>query len=189
MDVSYTWAHSWGNHEGYVQSDIGQDDAGITQNFDQPGMTDFSSGNLPNDRRHTVKVYGTSQLDNGVRFGTSAMWQSGRPQSCFGVHPTDVFAAAYGAFSFYCNGEPSGRGNGPKTPDILNVDLSAQYTMELGATNVLLSLDIFNVFNSQNATLINEIAETFAGAPDPDYGKIQQFQQPRWLRLSARVRF
>ena len=189
MDASYTWAHSWGNHEGYVQSDIGQDDAGITQNFDQPGMTDFSSGNLPNDRRHTIKVYGTYALDNGLRFGSGLMWQSGRPQSCFGVHPTDVFAAAYGAFSFYCNGEPSGRGEVGTTPDILNVDVNAQYTWEVGATDVLLSLDIFNIFNSQNATVINEIGETFAGEVNPNYGKIRQFQRPRWLRLSARIRF
>jgi hypothetical protein len=214
LNLSYTWAHSWGNHEGYVQSDIGQDDAGITQNFDQPGMTDFSYGNLPNDRRNTVKAYGSYQLDNGLRFGVGAMWQSGRPMSCFGVHPTDVFAADYGAFSFYCDqdgpdtrpgfdvdtgepadvadvyiGTPSGRGKAGRTPDILNVDMNAQYTMELGGTDVLFSLDVFNVLNSQNATVINEIAETFSGTPDDDYGKIRQFQQPRWVRLSARVRF
>lgn len=221
MNLSYTWAHSWGNHEGYVQSDIGQDDAGITQNFDQPGMTDFSYGNLPNDRRHTIKGYGTYQLDNGLRFGAGIMWQSGRPKSCFGVHPTDVFAAAYGAFSFYCDqdgpdmvpgtgepfvtdpdtgelvpddvavyiGTPSGRGKAGRTPDILNVDMNVQYTMDLGGTDVLLSLDMFNVFNSQNATVINEIAETFSGTPDVNYNKIRQYQQPRWLRLSARVRF
>jgi len=53
----------------------------------------------------------------------------------------------------------------------------------------MLSLDVFNVFNSQNATVINEIAETFSGTPDDDYGKIRQYQQPRWVRLSARIRF
>lgn len=187
--ASYTWAHSWGNHEGYVQSDIGQDDAGITQNFDQPGLTDYSNGNLPNDRRHTVKGYGSYQLENGLRFGGSVMWQSGRPKSCFGVHPTDVFAADYGAFSFYCNGQPAPRGTAGTTPSTLNVDINAQYVMQLGKTDVLLSMDVFNVFNGQKPTVYNEIAETFAGAPDEDYGKIRQYQQPRWLRLSARVAF
>lgn len=55
-DLSYTYAISKGNHEGYVKSDNGQDDAGITTNFDQPGLVDFSSGRLPNDRTHTFKA-------------------------------------------------------------------------------------------------------------------------------------
>lgn len=189
LNGSYTWSHSWGNHEGYVKSDNGQDDAGITQNFDQPGLTDFSYGNLPNDRRHTIKVYGTYQLENGLRFGTNVMWQSGRPLSCFGVHPTDVFAQAYGADSHFCGGEGVKRGSLGTTPDILTVDVSAQYEWSAGDTNVLFSLDIYNLFDSANATVMNEFFETDGGQPDSDYGLIRQYQQPRTLRLGARIRF
>ena len=189
MAASYTWAHSWGNHEGYVKSDNGQDDAGITQNFDQPGLTDGAGGNLPNDRRHTVKVYGSYQLDNGLRFGASMLYQSGRPQNCFGVHPTDVFAAEYGADSHFCGGELVPRGSLGTTPDIMNVDASMQYNMEVGRTDVLLSLDIFNVFNAQNPTVYNEFGETDGGVADSDYGLVRQYQRPRFMRLSARVGF
>ncbi len=186
---SYTWSRSWGNHEGYVKSDNGQDDAGITQNFDQPGLVDASYGNLPNDRRHTLKVYGTYQLDNGLRFGGNFFYQSGRPLSCFGVHPTDVFAQAYGADSHFCNGSPVKRGSLGTTPDILTIDASVQYNWELGGTDVLLSLDVFNLFNAQNATVLNEFAETDGGQPDSDFGLIRQYQQPRTLRFSARMNF
>ncbi|MGB5164679.1 MAG: TonB-dependent receptor [Woeseiaceae bacterium] len=189
MAASYTWAHSWGNHEGYVKSDNGQDDAGITQNFDQPGLTDGAGGNLPNDRRHTVKVYGSYQLDNGLRFGASMLYQSGRPQNCFGVHPTDVFAAEYGADSHFCGGELVPRGSLGTTPDIMNVDASMQYNLEVGRTDVLLSLDIFNVFNAQNPTVYNEFGETDGGVADSDYGLVRQYQRPRFMRLSARVGF
>ncbi len=182
MAASYTWAHSWGNHEGYVKSDNGQDDAGITQNFDQPGLVDNSDGNLPNDRRHTVKVWGSYQLDNGVRFGSSLFFQSGRPRSCFGVHPTDVFAAAYGNSSHFCDDIGVPRGSLGRTPDIINLDLNAQYNLEVGRTDVLLSLDIFNVFNSQNPTYYHEEFDT-------NYGEIQQYQRPRFMRVSARVGF
>ena len=164
LGATYTWAHSWGNHEGYVKSDNGQDDAGITQNFDQPGLTDFSEGNLPNDRRSTVKAYGTYQLDNGLRFGASMLYQSGRPMNCFGVHPTDDFAAAYQNSSHFCQGEGISRGTAGQTPDLTNVDLNMQYNMDLGATNVLFSLDIFNLFNSANATVFNEYGDTTGGA-------------------------
>jgi hypothetical protein len=189
LDMSYTWAHSYGNHEGYVKSDNGQDDAGITQNFDQPGLTDYSYGNLPNDRRHTIKAFGTYALDSGLRFGANVLWQSGRPLSCFGVHPTDEFAYEYGADSHFCGGEPVKRGSLGTTPDILNVDFSAQYNWDMGNTNVLLTLDVFNVFNSQNATVLNEFYESDSGVADSDYGLVRQYQAPRTVRLSARLNF
>ena len=184
MDASYTWAHSWGNHEGYVKSDNAQDDAGITQNFDQPGLVDNSYGDLPNDRRHTFKAYGTYQLDMGLRLGTNFLYQSGRPRSCFGLHPTDVFAQAYGnSDSHYCGGLPVQRGSLGTTPDLTRVDLNAQYTLELGRSEVILSADIFNVFNAQAVTSYNEDGDT------GNYQQIRQYQQPRTLRLSARLRF
>jgi len=184
MDFSYTWAHSWGNHEGYVKSDNGQDDAGITTSFDQPGLTDNSNGDLPNDRRNTLKLYGTYQLDNGLRLGTNFLYQSGIPKSCLGLHPTDVFAQAYGnTASHFCEGEAAPRGSLGTTPDIMRVDLNAQYTLELGRSEVILSADLFNVFNAQNAVKFNEFGDT------GNYDKVRQYQQPRALRLSARLRF
>ena len=55
----YTWARSVGNFEGAVKSDIGQADAGITQDFDFPAVMDGSQGYQPNDRRHTFKFFGS----------------------------------------------------------------------------------------------------------------------------------
>jgi len=182
LSGSYTWAHSYGNNEGYVRSDNGQDDAGLTTNFDQPGLTDFGSGNLPNDRRHTVKLWGTYQMDNGVRFGAAFMAQSGRPISCFGVHPTDDFAAAYDNASFYCDGQPVPRASKGKTDMWWNLDLNAQYTIEMESAQLVLSADIFNVFNLQKTREVFEDDTPFYGLPTG-------FQPPRMMRVSARYRF
>ena len=186
IDMSYTWSESEGNHEGYVISDIAQDDAGITQNFDQPGLTDYQDGPLPNDRTHTFKAFGSYEFNNGFRIGANFLAQSGRPYGCMGVHPTDVFAADYGAFSRFCGGVPQKRGNHGELPTITNMDLNAQYTVEIGNTDVLLSLDVFNVFNSDKKVRISEVGETFGGAPEPNYLKPTAYQLPRTLRLSAR---
>ena len=62
MKGSWTIAHSYGNTEGYVKSDNGQGDAGITQDFDHPGLMEGSNGYLPNDRRHTIKLNGSYGL-------------------------------------------------------------------------------------------------------------------------------
>ena len=112
--------------------------------------------------------------------------QSGRPISCFGVHPTDDFAQAYGAASHFCAGNAVPRGSLGETPAIYNIDLSAQYNLEIASTDVLLTLDIFNILDRDQATNVNEIAETGGGVADPDYGFASGYQRPRGIRLSAR---
>jgi len=182
INASYVWSHSWGNNEGYVRSDNGQDDAGLTTNFDQPGLTDHGSGDLPNDRRHTIKVFGNYQLANGIRFGGNLLWQTGRPKGCFGVHPTDTFAAQYGDESFYCDGKPVPRGSLGRTENIMNLDLNAQYLFEMGDSELLVSLDIFNVFNNQAVTEVREQE----GIP---FGKPTSYQTPLSYRLGLRYRY
>lgn len=182
LDASYTWAHSWGNNEGYVRSDNGQDDAGLTTNFDQPGLTDFGSGNLPNDRRHTIKMYGTYQLENGIRLGANVMWQTGRPKGCFGLHPTDTFAAEYGNASFYCDGEAVPRGSLGTTPSYTNIDLNAQYSFDVGGSDLVVSFDMFNVLNADSVIEVQE-------DDTANFGKTTSFQDPRSYRLSARYEF
>jgi len=185
-DMSYTWSESVGNHEGYVKSDNAQDDAGITQNFDQPGLVDNSYGKLPNDRAHTLKAWGSYQFNNGLRLGASLLAQSGRPISCFGVHPTDVFAADYGASSHFCQGRSVGRGSLGRTNTLTNLDMNLQYDLEVAGRTVLLSMDVFNVFNTARITRFNENGDTFGGDNEPNYGLPLSFQSPRAIRLSAR---
>jgi hypothetical protein len=50
----------------------------------------------------------------------------------------------------------------------------------------LLTLDIFNILDRDQATRVNEIAETDGGVADPDYGFASGYQRPRGIRLSAR---
>lgn len=73
---SYTWSHNYGNVEGYVRSDNGQDDAGLTTNFDFPGLMEGAFGDLPNDRRHQLKFFATFEL---TRAGRSTARSRSRP--------------------------------------------------------------------------------------------------------------
>ncbi|MBN8430212.1 TonB-dependent receptor [Microbulbifer salipaludis] len=185
MDASYTWGHSWGNSEGYVRSDNGQDDAGLTTNFDQPGLLDGGYGNLPNDRRHTVKAYGHYKLDMGLSLGANFMWQTGRPLNCFGEHPTDLFAQDYGDESFYCDGQLVRRGSVGRTQNYWNLDLSAQYPVEFGNNQkLLLSLDVFNALNNDTITEVNE-----SGLNPATYLEPLVYQAPRSIRLGVRYDF
>jgi hypothetical protein len=107
-----------------------------------------------------------------------------------GVHPTDDFATAYSAASHHCQGVGSKRGTAGTTPSMLNVDLAVQYTMDSGINlNVLFSFGLYNVFNSANALTFNEAGDTAGGTVNPNYGQVRQYQRPRSMRLSARLRF
>lgn len=189
LQGSYTWSHSYGNYEGWVRSDNGQDDAGITTNFDQPGLLDGAGGNLPNDRRHNLKLFGAYGFDNGLSLGGNLSIRSGRPQNAFGVHPTDEFAALYGQESFYVNGVLQPRGSLGTTPTVTRFDASAQYPFAIGNGQINLRMDIFNVFDFDEVTQINEFAEEDNGSPDPNYGLPEYYQTPRSVRFSAQLRF
>jgi hypothetical protein len=195
---SYTYSKLKGNSEGFVQSDFGQDDAGITQDFDQPGFIPGSSGYLPNDRRHRIKLYGAYTFWNALTLGTNITVESPRPLSCFGFNPTDAFANVYGAASHYCGLVLSPRGTAAKTDWVKQVDLSARYKLAM-ANNLTLQLraDVFNVFNSQAIQKRNEIgdldiATSAGGLPtavnhNPNYNNPSLYQSPRYIRLGLDV--
>lgn len=198
MSFTYTWSHSWGNTEGAVRSDNDQTDSGLTTNFDQPGLLDGAYGNLPNDRRHAVKVTGAYQVFENFTLGANFRWTSGRPLNSFGYHPTDLFASYYDAESFVKDGELVSRGSEGRTPSTWTLDLSAKYLIELEQADVALRADIFNLFNNDDATQLNEINERYAGQSDegiflgeynPSYGLPTSFQTPRYVRFSVEVNF
>jgi outer membrane receptor for ferrienterochelin and colicin len=186
---SYTWSHSYGNYEGYVNSDIGQDDAGITQTFDFAAFSEYGNGNLPNDRRHNLKVFGSYAFDFGLQLGANAYFRTGRPINGFGVHPTDPWAQRYGAFAFYNNGEPCPRGCGGTTDSLWGLDLMARYDVKLGPARGYLRIDAFNVFNDAAVSEVDEFAEYSSSAANPDYLKALGYQSPRRVRFGLGVNF
>ena len=89
LQGSYTYARSKGNTEGGVKSDNGQGDTNVTQDFDYKELTVDTYGFLPNDRRHTLKLFGSMKVTDEWRVGANLLVQSGRPLNCFGVFDRD----------------------------------------------------------------------------------------------------
>ena len=89
LQGSYTYAKSKGNTEGGVKSDIGQDDTNVTQDFDYLELTRDTYGYLPNDRRHSLKLFGAYELTDEWTVGANLLIQSGRPINCLGVLDLD----------------------------------------------------------------------------------------------------
>lgn len=191
--ISYVLSYSKGNTEGYVKSDNGQDDAGITQDFDHPGLMEGSSGYLPNDRRHTLKFTGSYAYTDEWRLGTSVQVQSGRPKNCFGVYAGSIKddSALYGAASFYCDGKLVPRGSLGRTEWTRDVSLQATYT-PARIKGLSVTLDVFNIFNERGIRGINEVGELDGvGVVNPTYGRpsLASLQRPRYVKITAGYEF
>ncbi len=198
LQGSYLLARSFGNYEGSVKSDNSQTDAGLTQDFDTPGLTDGITGRLPNDRKHTLKVFGSYQVNDQISLGANATVQSPRQFGCFGVHPTDVIASLFGASSFFCdlNGdgtkELTPRGSVLSSEWTKRLDVSVNFTPDvpgIGALTPSFRVDVFNVFNSHDVTDRDEFGERGNGSARAQFGEPTGFVPPRSVRFSARVEF
>lgn len=191
LQGSWTISESIGNTEGYVKSDNGQTDAGITQDFDQPGLTDGSFGLLPNHRGHVFKLFGSYQLTDNLLIGGNVNISSPRPYGCIGVHPTDGFAQAYGAASYFCDGVSTPRGTVFESDWIKQVDMSVRYNVPInvGAGELVLRADVFNIFNFRGVNDLNEFGELNNGATNPNYRAPIAYQTPRYVRLGFDLTF
>ena len=165
LQGSYTWSLSEGNYEGQAKSDNGQDDVGITTDFDLLGLVDGSYGHLPNHRAHQFKVFGAYGVTEAFTVGANIVVQSPREFGCIGRHPTDTDAQDYGASSWYCQGELTPRGTVTESDWLTQVDLSFRYSLpEVVPGDLTLRADIFNIFDEQNVLAIEERGDNSNGS-------------------------
>jgi len=189
LQGSYTWSHLEGNHGGLVSSDFGEDWPNTNSEFDLAAAMEHSRGDLPDDRRHNLKLFGSYLWDFGLAVGGSLWYASGRPINGFGMHPTDPWSQAYEAFSFYNHGEPCPRGCGGRTPETWALDLTARYDVRIGGADAFVRLDVFNLLDNDAVTKVDEVAELETLAANPDYLEPRFFQPPRSVRLGVGLSF
>lgn len=200
LQGSYTWSKSFGNTEGGVKSDIGQDDTGATQDFDYPELMIGAEGYLPNDRRHSLKLFGNYEIDENWSIGGNLLVQSGRPINCFGILGFDP--VGYGTSYFSCDlTVPDGdgdngntivpRGSAGRMPWSRTLDLNVAYKKKLAGGDLTLKLDMFNVFDEHATTDVSEFGEDGVGNPivTSTYKVPIGFQDPRSVRFMVQYEF
>ena len=211
LQGSYTYARSIGNTEGGVKSDIGQNDTSVTQDFDYIELTTDTYGYLPNDRRHSLKLFGNYEITDEWSVGANLLVQSGRPLNCLGVLDRDPLRAPgtpprpdtsdvpggdagydphpYGSSFMRCNNVPVPRGTRGRLPWTTNLDFNVAYRPAF-LEGLQLKVDVFNVFNSQKVTAVNEVAEVpETGLPSETYLQPVSFQAPRSVRFMVQYDF
>lgn len=205
LQGSYTLSFSHGNVEGYVNTSLGQIDAGATQDFDNFKFEQGADGYLPNDHRHAFKAFGNYRFTNELMVSGSMTIQSGRPLNCFGFVDTSDPAigidsdqlALYSASSFYCMSSDgtvslAPRGSKGRTDWTYNFNTSIIYTPEWAGKHITFKADIFNLFNAQTPTALNEVSEKGSASAfqySPNYLLPSQYQSPRSMMLRVLYNF
>ncbi|WP_164978517.1 TonB-dependent receptor [Pseudoxanthomonas composti] len=197
-----SWTIGWnkGNTEGGVKSDIGQADTSVTQDFDYKELMVDAYGYLPNDRRHSFKLFGAYQITDEWSIGGNVLVQSGRPKNCLGVlYPYNGGIHPYGSSFFRCGTTEAGGADGPsvavprgtagRLPWTNTIDLNVAY-FPSWAPGLQFKMDVFNVFDNQKVTAISEVAEdATTGAPLATYGRWRSTQAPRSFRFMVQYDF
>jgi hypothetical protein len=151
VHASYTWSRLRGNYLGLLQLEHSQLASESLSDFDPSELLDNRSGALPLDRRHTLKVFGardfqlTGALSTSI--GLAYRGYSGAPINAFGAHPEhgqdEVFVLP--------------RGTVGRTPWVNIIDSKVGLNYRFGKNHLLsATLEVFNLFNFQAATRVDE---------------------------------
>jgi hypothetical protein len=186
--ASYTWSRLKGNYEGYYRRDNGQSDPFITSLFDFPYLQDpdifqylIEDGYLPNDRRHTVNIFGSYTFAMGFTIGSNVKVQTGLPLTKLGHNE------AYGSDGEIPLEERGGSGRSPTTT---NIGLHTDYAFDAGGRRISLIADVFNLLNQQEGTDFDQNFEVGGVGPlneNPDFGLPITYEDPLSFRFAIRV--
>ncbi|AKJ04787.1 outer membrane receptor protein involved in Fe transport [Archangium gephyra] len=207
--ASYTWSRLHGN---YV-TPYNRDGTPLQPDFDSMSLMRNRSGLLPYDRTHSLKLFGARELhltrELSASLGLSYLGCSGTPINYLGNHwlfgQGNTFILARGS-------------TGERTPWIHVIDSNVGVNYRLGEDKVLsFTLDVFNLFNFQAATRVDELYTNAAVLPletpvaageltpdmiqrssggslsqadvNPGFKQPLQYQPPRQVRLGLRYTF
>lgn len=203
---SYTLAWLRGNIAGLYRPETGQLDPNTNSDFDLISLLANRFGPLPGDVRHTIKLFsaGEIQLGNGHALMVGGAFRA------FSGGPTDVL----GSHRLYGSGEAFllPRGGGERLPWVFRIDTNIgwrkYFTEDL---SIDVSMDVFNVANSQSVVGIDESytysdvvpieGGTLADLEDhtdvngqpiiknPNFGNPTAYQTPRQFRFGVRLNF
>jgi outer membrane receptor protein involved in Fe transport len=153
--VSYTWSWNRGNIAGLFRPETGQLDPNINSDFDLISLLANRTGDLPGDRRHVIKVFAAKEFtlpkNITLNLGLGYNGRSGAPLNVLGSHPIygggEVFILPRGTFG--------------RTPWVHTIDTNITVGYQFSKTNaVTLGVDIFNLFNFQQATGLDQTYTT-----------------------------
>jgi outer membrane receptor protein involved in Fe transport len=151
VQASYTWSYLRGNYAGLFRPETGQLDPNINSDFDLTSLMPNRTGPLPGDRTHQIKVFAAKDWvissEHHVRTGLGANAHSGEPTNALGAHDL------YGTDEVFI----LQRGSQARLPWNYAADLQLGYSYNFDKDKTIsVSIDVFNLFNFQGTTQIDQ---------------------------------
>ncbi|WP_066097385.1 TonB-dependent receptor [Xanthomonas massiliensis] len=187
--IDYLYSRSYGNSEGQVRSDIGQSSVSASRDWDYATLMEYANGDLPNDRRHQIKLYGSYQLAPEWMLSANVLVQSGTPKSCLGRYGTEQNdPSGYGSYYHYCAGQPSRPGDKGRNPWEELLTVSAEYRPLWAGKRLAFNVMVYNLLNQQRAEQVSSIYGSTDAVSD-NYGQVLFYTQPRYVRFGVTYDF
>jgi hypothetical protein len=180
--ASYVLSRTWGNYTGLYNQDAGEANPGGQNTLIAPHQAVNSTGLLPADRTHVLKVVATRRVGTAFVAGTFITWQSGTPLNDFGSGPNGAFAPTFLVR----------RGSAGRTPSILDLNFRLSSARRFLRSNTRIVVDALHVgnartpvrFDQQHFYAIENGAQT---NPNPNYLRPVAFQPPMTFRLGVEI--
>ena len=186
----YVFSRTWGNTEGPVSTYSQQSGSyeSITTAWDFPERMEWSYGELPNSRRHQIKIFGAYALNPEWTVGANLYIASGTPRLCRGRYGPDQIRLHGSSTYYWCGGVPAPPGSHGTTPWTKRVDLSVDYKPAWAGRRLDFNLAAFNIFNKQTPVFYNDVFGS-TSSPNPNFGQVQDTLAPRSVRFSVSYDF
>jgi hypothetical protein len=187
--IDYLYSRSYGNTEGQVRSDVGQQSVSASRDWDYATLMEYANGLLPNNRKHQLKAYGSYQLTDEWLLSANIVIQSGTPKTCLGRYGTDQSdPSGYGSYYHYCGGLPTRPGDKGSNSWQELVSLSAEYRPAWAGKKLGFNAMVYNVLDQQRAEQISPVYGTTAKV-DSGYQMPQFYTEPRYFRFGVTYDF
>jgi len=188
VHASYVLSQNHGNYPGLFDSDQGRLFApNENRSYRFVEQMANNTGRLPNDRPHSLKVYGAYRFGFGLVAGGFFSVQSGTPVSELGVFQDLGFIPYFR--------QP--RGSRGRTPTVWDLDLRFRYDLPAsGRMRPTVVLDVNNALNRREAVALDQFAELPSALGNPAGRLVNRsflqpvlYAPPRSVRVGVEVGF
>ena len=184
---AYTLSRNYGNYDGLFSQDYGGGAPNATPIFDHTEQFPNSTGLLPNDRTHVLKLSAVYRFDFGLNVGSAFIWQSGTPLNNFGA--TSV--------GFLYNSFLQKRGSVGRTPMTWDLSIRISYDVRMfsSAIDTKIILDFLHNGNPRKAVAFDQIhywaldENGNQTQENPSFMSPTRFQSPMTFRMGVEVGF
>lgn len=185
--ISYVLSRNYGNYQGLFDNETGSFGGNASSTFDYPEMVQNSTGLLPYDRTHSIKINSSYRFNFGLSIGATFSWISGTPLNEFGVGANNfsrIFLIP--------------RGTAGRTTSIWDLNMRLSYNLPITPDvlqNTRLIVDIFHIASKKEAVTFDQTR--YLGVdengnqifPNPTYGQATRYFPPMSFRIGMEINF